>query len=142
MNLPVPVNSREGLSLYKLVLRCAIFTIIFCLISILTIFVTSLILYNTTNPTSKSELGGVVALYISTFITVFIMTKINKEKWLFGGLILGGLIFALTLLLFIFIHGDVAPNNFFFRLIILAISLISAFLGRKKEGKNRKFKHK
>ena len=142
MNLPVPVNSREGLSLYKLVLRCAIFTIIFCLFSILTIFVTSLILYNTTNPTSTSELGGVVALYISTFITVFIMTKINKEKWLFGGLILGGLIFALTLLLFIFIDGDVTPNNFFFRLIILAISLISAFLGRKKEGKNRKFKHK
>ena len=142
MNLPVPVNSRESLPLYKLVLRCAIFTIIFCFISVFTIFVTSLILYNTTNPTSKSELGGLISLYISTFITVFIMTKINKEKWLFGGLILGGLIFALTLFLSIFIDGDVAPNNFFFRLIIFAISLISSLLGRKKERKRRNFKHK
>lgn len=142
MNLPVPISAKERLSFSKLILRCAVFAIVFCVFSLIVILTTSAIFYGTTNPTSKTKLGGIASLYLSTFITTFIMTKLNKEKWLFGGLILGGMIFAITLLLSVLINGESTSNNVLLRIIVLAVSLFSSFLARKKEPKNKKRKFK
>ena len=142
MNLPVPIKHHEGLSFSKLILRCFLFSIIFCAISFLIILGISFALYSTTNPTAKATIGGLISLYSSTFITVFIMTKVNKERWLFGGLILGGIIFLITLLLSALVDGSANAQSIIYRAIIILISLISAFLARKKEPKKRKLKHR
>lgn len=129
----IPNKRSEGLPLYKLVLRCAIFAVIFCVISILVIVLTSIIFYNTPNPTVKTQTAAFIALYSSAFITSFIMTRINGEKWLFGGLILGLMLFILTLVFSIFINGVPGSQSIIPRILVAVVALLAAFLGRKRE---------
>lgn len=125
----------KGMPFYKLFIRCAVFTLLFCVMSVLIVGIMSVIFYNTENPTSKITLLGYIALYSSVFITSFIMTKSNGEKWLFGGLILGGMIFILTLFFSIFLKDASNPQSIIFRILIIAVSLASAFLARKRNSK-------
>ncbi len=134
------ISRTEGMPFYKLIIRCALFTLIFCIISILIVGVMSVIFYNTQNPTAKITLLGYVALYLSVFLTSFIMTKSNGEKWLFGGLILGAMIFLLTLFFSIFVKEAGNAQSIIFRALIILDSLASAFLARKRGRKKEKHK--
>ncbi len=134
------ISRTEGMPFYKLLIRCALFTLIFCIISILIVGVISVIFYNTENPTAKITLSGYVALYLSVFIASFIMTKSNGEKWLFGGLILGAMIFLLTLFFSIFVKEEGNAQSIIFRALIILDSLASAFLARKRGTKKEKRK--
>ena len=135
------VNSNS-LSFSKLFLRCLLFVIAFALITSASILICSAIFYNTTNPTSKIELASLISLYFSTFLSSMILTKINGEKWLFGGIILGFLIYLITLALALLIQDEPNPKNIAFRLLIILVSIFSAFLARKREKKRRMHKIK
>ena len=131
-------SSQKGLSFYKLLLRCILFTFIFCIVSVSLVIVLSCIFYGTQNPTAKIQLLGYIGLYFSVFLTSFIMTRTNGEKWLLGGLILGAMIFLLTFFLSIFINDIPNSNSMIFRFLIIASSSVSAFIARRRSNKNRK----
>lgn len=134
------MDSTKGscLPFYKLVIRCALFTLIFSLISALCILLMSCIFYGSQNPTAKIPMLGYIGLYLSVFLTSFIMTRVNREKWLFGGLILGAMIFIVTLFLSIFIKDAPNSSSIIYRALIVLTSLCASFLGRKRSTKKAK----
>ncbi|MBE6624240.1 MAG: TIGR04086 family membrane protein [Ruminococcaceae bacterium] len=134
------MDSTKGscLPFYKLVIRCALFTLIFSLISALCILLMSCIFYGSQNPTAKIPMLGYIGLYLSVFLTSFIMTRVNREKWLFGGLILGAMIFIVTLFLSIFIKDAPNSSSIIYRALIVLTSLCTSFLARKRSTKKAK----
>ena len=132
--------SQRGLPFYKLLLRCILFTFIFCFISVLLVLILSAVFYGSQNPTAKIQALGYIGLYFSVFLSSLIMTRINKEKWLLGGLILGAMIFLVTLFLSIFIKDSPSANSIIFRFIIILTSTVSAFLARQRPRKSHKSK--
>lgn len=134
------ISYQKGLPFYKLIIRCALFTLIFCLVSIFLVVLMSCMFYSSQNPTAKIPLLGYIGLYLSTFLTSFVMTRINKEKWLFGGLILGTMIFCLTLFLSIFIRDASSAGAIIYRLLIILTSLCASFLARRRHDKKVKLR--
>lgn len=135
-----PTFNKKSLSFCKLILRSSIFVFAFMIVLSISTLISSFLFYNTTNPTSKIELAALISLYFSTFLCSLMLTRINGEKWLLGGLVLGVLIYMTTLVFAIFIKDDPNPKNIILRALIIAVSVFSAFISRKRE-KKRKIKY-
>ena len=136
------IKRYSSLSFPKLIFKCFLFTVTFFLIALTVLLISSAFCYNTTDPTSKLEFIGICALYISTVISSFLMTKSNKEKWFFGGLLLGGMIFLSTLMISLPLGTTFSSRSLMLRIAIPFVSVATAYLGRKKSPKKKKFKHK
>lgn len=132
-------NDAE-LSFPILLIRCAIFLGVFCILSAIFILILSAVFYNTANPTAQIPIASLLSLYLSVFIASFIFTKINGEKWLVGGLLLGIFIYLLTLMLAFLVKTEGNTYNIILRVLIPFISLLSAFLARRRDKKIKKFK--
>lgn len=133
-------ENATSLSFATLLIRCLIFTGVFALLSTAFILIFSGIFYNTTNPTAKIEIASLASLYLSVAICSSALTRINSQKWLFGGLILGCMIYITTLFFAIFIQDDPNTENIILRAIIPILSTVFAFLSRKKDKKRPKIK--
>ena len=131
-----------SLSISKLILRCLIFTVGFCVLSSILVIMMSAIFYSTENPTSRLRLGALIALYASTFITSLLLTKINGQKWLFGGLILGAMIAVLTLLLSFLVPSEASGHSIPYKAIIILVSLLAAFMGKRRDKSSHKRKNR
>jgi len=119
--------------------RCLAFTALFCLICFFIVPVVSYFLYKTKDPTSHIQNAGVSLLFISVFLTSFIQSKINKQHYLLSSLILGILIFALTLMISLIIpNNEFNITNFVWRLLIPVFSILGGMLGISRNDKRRK----
>ena len=137
------IKRYSSLSFSKLILKGFLFTIIFFLISMVLLLIISAICFRLTDPTSKLEIIGSLSLYLSCAIASFAMTKLTKEKWLLGSLVLGAMIFLSTLMICIPLGNAFSSRSLLLRSAVILVSVACAFLGRKKAPKKRrKFKHK
>ena len=141
-NYPYHHDRAQGMPFFTLLMRCAVFLIIFIFVAIVSSLVCSIIFFNTTNPTSKIDVASLCALYSSVALCSILLTRINGEKWLLGGLILGIMIYLCTLILAFFVNGESNSNNIIMRALILPISVLFAFLTRKKNKSRHKSKFK
>ena len=133
------LNLNKDLNFKKLILRSFLFTICFLLIGLSTVLILSFFAYKTKDSTSLLKICGIISLFLSTIITSFIQSKVNKQYYLLGGIILGIMIFVvLTIFSLIVTNGNITANSIFYKSLIPAFSVIGSMLGVKKERKHRK----
>ena len=129
----------EETSLFKSLKRCLIFSAVFFLLSLLLLFLFSIIFINVEDPTAYLNMIGKISLYISAFLCSIVLSRKNASGWFFSGIMLGamttGLVFAISL----FYPGS-TEGSVVWLLLTPATAILGAFIGRKRTDKP--FKHK
>lgn len=131
-------NGDEA-NLGTVMLRCAIFTLIFCAVSALMILIFSWIFYSTEDPTSKITLAALCSLYTSCFICSFVLSRINGQRNFLCGIVFGAMVVILTLLLSLAVQDGGMKNPVLWRALIPIVTVASALLAKKRE---RRTKHR
>ncbi len=131
-------NEQGELCFSRLLKKCLFFTLIFAIICIALTLILSLVFYNTSDPTSKISLISLICLYLSAFISSFILSKTLPFANVLGGLLLGAMIFTVILLGSFLVDGE---SNILLRAFIPLVTVIGSFLGIKRSDGKRK-KHK
>ncbi len=132
-------NEQAELSFSRLLKKCLFFTLIFAIICIAITLILSLVFYNTSDPTSKISLISLVCLYLSAFISSFILSRTLPFANVLGGLILGAMIFLVILLGSFLVDGD---SNILLRAFLPLVTVIGSFLGIKRSDDKRKKRKK
>lgn len=130
---------NSELTIKNILIRCVLFTLLFCLLGFLFVLTSSYFLYKTEDPTSFTEIAGIFSLFISAFLTSLIQSKINKQYYFSSSLILGILIFALTLIISLILpDSEFDITNFIWRILIPVFCILGGMLGIKRNNKKRK----
>ena len=120
---------------FKILLkRCFIFLCVFLALYVLSALIVSAIFYSSADPTSKINIASMLCIFISVFISGYIMAKINNQKLFLGGLILGFMIMLLDIVLCL-IFNDISITDLPILLAIPAICILGSMLGKKREHK-------
>lgn len=135
----MPTEKNEDANLGTVMIRCALFTLIFCAVSALMILIFSWIFYSTEDPTSKITLASLLSLYTSCFICSFVLSRINGKRNFLCGIVFGAMIVILTLLLSLAVKDGGMKNPVLWRALIPVVTVAAALIAKKRE---RKIKHK
>ena len=134
-------NKEKELSFVSLLKRCLMFLLIFAALCVSICLIMSIFFYQTLNPNKMTNLISLVSLFLSTFISAFLLSKRNGQKYLLGGLLLGCMIFVLLFIGALFTERKIFSPDFALRLAIPAVSLVGSLLGIKREKKIKR-KHR
>lgn len=134
-------NKEKELSFVSLLKRCLMFLLIFAALCVSICLIMSIFFYQTLNPNKMTNLISLVSLFLSTFISAFLLSKRNGQKYLLGGLLLGCMIFILLFIGALFTERKIFSPDFALRLAIPAVSLVGSLLGIKREKKIKR-KHR
>ena len=131
--------SNSTFDFRDLIKRCVLFSVIFMFFSVIITLLMSFALFRIKDNTSAIEIGGIISLFLSAFITSFIQSRVNKRFYFWGGLILGVFIFILTMCISLILSsGSLTSNGFLVKTLIPAFSVLGAMVGIKNEVKRRK----
>lgn len=123
----------KDLKFKDLIIRCSIFSIAYLFIGTLLCLILSLFAYRTKDPTSYFSICGIITPFLSALISGYIQSKINKQHYLIGGIILGVLIFSVTVILSLIITSEnLSQNGILYKALIPFFSVIGSMLGIKK----------
>ena len=127
----------------KLLKRCLIFTLIFCIVSIIVTAIISLLFFNFKDPGAKVLVASLISLYLSSFVSGFILSKVNGQKYFAGGLLLGCMTMILTFIIacFISIEATFSFTSIIWRLLIPVFCILGSLLGVRRE-KKQPHRHK
>ena len=131
------LHSAE-LDFKKLFKRCLIFTLIFCVISVIITAIISLLFFNFKDPGARVLTASLISLYLSSFVSGFILSKVNGQKHFIGGLLLGCSTMVLTFIIACFISFDTAFSftSIIWRLLIPVFCVLGSLLGERREKKH------
>lgn len=133
-------GAEKELTLGTILKRCFVFTLIFCLIcSILTITL-SFAFFKTPDPHSWVFTISLISPILASFITALALSKYNGSKYLLCGLLLGSMIFLLSLVLSL-AFSSLEGFGILTKSAIIPSAVLGALLGIRKEksvGKRRK----
>ncbi|MBE6674881.1 MAG: TIGR04086 family membrane protein [Ruminococcaceae bacterium] len=135
---------QEGneLSFLGIIRVSIIFTGVFCIISALLLLVTSLVLFNTNDPSLYLDVAGKAILFVSSLLSSFLLSKKMRQRYIPFGLSLGIMIGLLVFLVSMILKGDSTSNSQILILIVPAITTVGSILGIKREKKIKHKKHK
>lgn len=132
-------NQNKSFDLKSLFKRCFLFSVIFLILSNIISLIISLMLYKLKDNTSFINIGSITSLFLSTLITAFAQSRVNKQYYLLGSIILGGIIFVLvTFIAVILNEGNISNNTLLIKSLIPIISVLGGMLGIKNEKKRKK----
>lgn len=132
-------NQNKSFDLKSLFKRCFLFSVIFLILSNIISLIISLMLYKLKDNTSFINIGSIASLFLSTLITAFAQSRVNKQYYLLGSIILGGIIFGLvTFIALILNKGNISSNTLLIKSLIPIISVLGGMLGIKNEKKRKK----
>ncbi len=132
-------NQIKSFDLKSLFKRCFVFSVIFLILSNIISLIISLMLYKLKDNTSFINIGSITSLFLSTLITAFAQSRVNKQYYLLGSIILGGIIFGLvTFIALILNKGNISSNTLLIKSLIPIISVLGGMLGIKNEKKRKK----
>ena len=135
-------TDAQSLSLLGLTKNVLIFFLVFIVISFALTLLLSLIFYNLPNPTAFVNVVSTATLLISSLISAFLLSKKTKEKYLLGGLFLGLIITIIIFIGSLFTDTKILSLEFLIKLLIPVFTVLGAFLGIKRERKNKHKKHR
>jgi putative membrane protein (TIGR04086 family) len=135
-------TETESLSFLGLTKNVLIFFLVFVGISIVFTLLASIVFYNLPNPTAFVDLVATASLFISSLISAFLLSKKIKEKYLLGGLFLGLIITIIIFIGSLFTDTKILSFEFLIKLLIPVFTLLGAFLGIKRERKNKHKRHR
>ena len=133
-------SKNNELTLRNILIRCGLFTLLFFVLSILTVLLVSYFLYKTKDPTAYTQIGGLASLFFVAFLTGFIQSRVNKGYYFIASLILGLMIFFITLVISL-----ILPNNsfnltsFIWRLLIPVLCVFGGAIGIKRKNVKSKY---
>lgn len=130
-------EQKDDANLGTVMIRCALFTLIFCAVSALMILIFSWIFYSTEDPTSKITLASLSSLYTSCFICSFVLSRINGQRNFLCGIVFGAMVVILTLLLSLAVKDGSMKNPVLWRALIPVVTVVAALLAKKRERKPR-----
>lgn len=133
-------ESKE-LSFFSLIKSCLAFLLVFVGICITITIIASIFFYQSLNPTKMIDLISIGSLFLSAFISAFLLSKRNGQKYILGGLLLGGMIFILLFIGALMNGTQIFSAEFALKLAIPAVCVIGSLLGIKRE-KKLKRKHR
>lgn len=133
-------DKDKELSPLQFILRCLVFVLIFSFIYLLISLALTAFLYTTANPTKNIYIFSLVCGCVSSFLSGFIFSKINGQKWLLSGVLLGGIT-----VFFIFLIGLLFPNDtksYLQYALIPVFCILGAFLGKKRVKQRKHLKRR
>ncbi|MGM9666200.1 MAG: TIGR04086 family membrane protein [Eubacteriales bacterium] len=130
-------EQKDDANLGTVMIRCALFTLIFCAVSALMILIFSWIFYSTEDPTSKITLASLCSLYSSCFICSFALSRISGQRNFLCGIVFGAMVVILTLLLSLAVKDGTMNNPILWRALIPVVTVAAALLAKKRERKPR-----
>lgn len=135
-------NDGTEFSFPSLLKRCLLFLLVFVSLCVLISLVMSLIFYKSVNPGKMVNIISLTALFSSAFISAFLLSKFNGQKYLLGGIMLGVMIFILLFIGALFTERKIFSADFALRLSVPAVTMIGALIGIKREKKAKRPKHR
>ena len=132
--------NNDNLTVNNLIKRTFIFIIPTVLLCILFTMLFSAVFFNMPDSTSKISLCATLSLYFTAFFAGFIISKINGQKYLLGGALLGFLIFAINIIFFLIFEDNIELSYIMTKLLIPVTCILGSILGIKREKKPTKRK--
>ena len=127
--------SSQEMNFGILLKRCICFVIVYAIIYLAIALISSAILFNTSDPTSKIGSASLIALYLSALFSGFFMAKVNKEYYFSGGAILGFMVlFVCAAITFAF--GEFTTSSFLVFCLIPAFCILGSVIGKKRDKKS------
>ena len=118
--------------------RCLVFVFVFCLINFFITLSASYFLYKTKDPTSLIDIGSSASLFTSVFLSGFLLSKLNKQRYFLSSLTLGMIILLLTLLITVcFSKNNISVTDFIWRTLIPVFCILGGAIGVKKEKRKK-----
>ena len=135
--------SSTELNFALLFKRATVFTVMFFAISFVIMLIMSCVFYNTSDPTSKISIISLCALYLSSFVCGFLLSKLNGQLYLLGSFTLGIMIFLSSLLLSLFFGNEgFFATSLAWRALAPVFCIIGGFGGMRKEKQHHKRKRR
>lgn len=135
-------NDTKEFTFFKLFKRCLLFLLVFASLCIFISLLMSLIFYQSINPNKVVDLISIASLFSSAFISAFLLSKSNGQKYLLGGIMLGIMIFIILFIGALFTERKIFSAEFLLRLAVPAVTMIGSLLGMKREKKIKRPKHR
>ena len=132
-------KENKSFTFLSLVKSCLLFSLVFVGLCITISLFMSLIFYHTLDPSKMVNHISLTSLFVSALISAFCLSKKNGQKYILGGLMLGGMIFVILFVGALFTERKIFSPEFALRLAVPAVCVIGALLGMKRE---RKIKRK
>ena len=134
-------KENEEFAFFSLFKSCLLFFAVFLGMCILFSTVFSLIFYQTLNPDKMLDLASLASLYISAFLSAFLLSKKNGQKYILGGTILGLMILFVLITGAFFTDTKIISAEFLLKAVIPFVCILGSVLGIKREKKIKR-KHK
>ena len=134
-------KENEDFTFFSLFKSCLLFFAIFLVLCILCSVTFSLVFYQTINPDKMLDLASIASLYISAFLSAFLMSKKNGQKYILGGTILGIMILFVLVIGSFFTDTKIISAEFLLKAVIPFVCILGSVLGIKREKKVKR-KHR
>ena len=135
-------NEIKDYSFLSLLKTCLFFFAIFSLICVAFSSITSLIFYQTLNPNKMVDFASISSLYLSAFLTSFLLSKKTGQKYILGGALLGAIILCVLFVAAVFTDTKIISSEFLFKAMVPIVCMFGAVLGIKREKQNKKRSYK
>ncbi len=135
----IGIFQNQELGFGGLLKRCLIILGVSVVLSLLITLLFSAIFYNLPDPTSRINTASLFSMYVTVFVSGIILSKVNKQKYLAGGIILGIMLLIINLVLSFIFNKDISTSDYIWKLLIPVFCVLGSMLGIKKERK-RHFK--
>ena len=133
-------NNEKELSPLLFISRCVLLLFIFFICYLLISLVLSAFLYSTDNPTKNIHIYALSCGCVSSFLSGLTFSKVNGQKWLLSGIILGGLIDLMILIMGPLVSDTV--NSYVRYALIPIFCVFGAFLGKKHVKRRKHSRHR
>ena len=131
-------NEQTELGFLGLLKSCSLFLLVFIALCVFISVITAIFFYKSLNPSKAIDLISLSSLFISAFISSFLLSKYNGQKYLLGGILLGFMIFVILFIGALFTERKIFSAEFLLRLAVPAVTMIGALLGIKREKRNKR----
>jgi putative membrane protein (TIGR04086 family) len=130
------ISQNVEIGFVKLIKICLLALLISIGIGAIVTLLLSLIFFNLPDPTSKIKIVSLLSLYITIFISGFVLSKIIKQKYFISGLILGVMIFVINLAFSFILKVELNASDYIWKLLIPVVCILGSMVGIKKERKS------
>ncbi len=131
-------KENNEMSFVSLIKNCLLFFCVFAVLCVAFSAIFSLIFYQTLNPSKMLDISSLSSLYLASFASAFLLSKKNGQKYLLGGAILGVIILFVLVVGAIFCNTKIFSVEFLLKAVIPFVCILGAFLGIKREKKNKR----
>lgn len=128
---------NEDASLFLIIKRCFLFTIIFFMLSFSLLLILSLVFMRTKDPNAWVNIIGKFTLYFSAFLCSFLLSRKNKQSYVLSGLILGAIVTFIIFVISLF-YPNSTNNSVLWTALIPFATLLGSVLAIKRHSSPRK----